>query len=81
MESIFDTAKRQIERGAGVNQKQETLRLLDGRDLNGYNWRYYEKGAHVFSKPENGKFAVIKAKQEDLTNGNIEYFTKHGISR
>lgn len=71
-----------------MNIKQQTRELLTGRDLNGFSWCYCENGLHTFSKqiedynsPYYGKYITLRAEQEDLTNGNLEYFTKNGITR
>lgn len=63
------------------NIKQETRSILAGRNLSGYNWCYFENGRHTFSRKEENGYSVIIAKPEDLTNGNLEYFILHGISR
>jgi len=61
--------------------KADVSSLLSTKNLNDFTWGYCDKGLHVFSKRSNKGYEVIKAKDEDLTNGNIEYFTQHGISR
>ena len=50
-------------------------------NLNGYNWCYFEKGLHTFSRKAKTGYEVIKAKADDLTNGDIEYMIEHNLSR
>lgn len=55
-----------------------------GMEINGYRWAFYDskKDLHSFTKQiEPGKWAELKAKPEDFTNGNIQYFAENGISR
>lgn len=68
--------------------KAETRAILKGKDLKGYTWAYFDKGHHVFTRriddyksPLYGKYEILKALDEDLTNGNIEYFCENGWNR
>jgi hypothetical protein len=47
---------------------------------NGYTWSYSYKGIHTFTKKENGKFAIIQCEEKQLTNGDIEFMTEHGLT-
>lgn len=56
--------------------------------INGFNYCYTEQGLHVFSRriedyksPLYGSYEVLKATDEDLTNGNLDYFLENGWSR
>jgi hypothetical protein len=49
-------------------------------NYNGYTWTGFWNKKHHFSKPEGKGFACIKATEEDLENGNIEFFAEHNLS-
>lgn len=63
------------------NIKQQTRQAIAGLNLNGYNWCYFEKGLHTFSRKAKTGYEVIKAKADDLTNGNLEFMIEHNLSR
>lgn len=53
-------------------------------DYDGYKWGFFEGIHHTFSRQSKGSaygFEVIKATEDDLHNGNIEYFVANGMSR
>jgi len=61
-----------------------TKQELQAINCNGFKWIYNEDGAHFFSKCLNERtqdsFALIRCLPEDMTNGNFEYFCKHGLT-
>lgn len=61
--------------------KRDTLNLLRGKKLNGYEWIYFEDGLHFFSKKLETGYSSIACNQEDLNNGNIEYMAEKGLTR
>jgi len=66
--------------GVGDKMKHPKSYYKNLPDYNGYKWIGFEKGKHIFSKKESKGYATIKATEEDLTNGNIEFMTEHGLS-
>jgi len=46
----------------------------------GYKWFGFEKGKHLFQQKANKGYYSIKASEEDLENGNIEFMAEHGLS-
>ena len=61
--------------------KLQIAAAIAGLNLNGYNWCYFEKGLHTFSRKAKTGYEVIKAKADDLTNGNLEFMIEHNLSR
>lgn len=63
--------------------QQELSIKLEYKDfeMNGWKWYDFKNGKHLFSKKEDNKYYGIKALPIDMTNGNIEFFTEHGLGR
>jgi hypothetical protein len=60
--------------------------LHETKELNGFKWFGYcenSKGEylHHFQKQDGKKWLEIKASEEDLENGNIEFMTLHHLSK
>jgi len=56
------------------------MEIYKGLIINGYSWLFKDKEIHTFSKPSGKGYNVIECKTEQLTNGDIQFMTKHNIS-
>jgi hypothetical protein len=60
--------------------------LHQTKELNGFKWFGYcenSKGEylHHFQKQEGKKWIEIKATEEDIENGNLEFMAKNNLSK
>lgn len=70
------------------NKKEYYKELHNKMDLNGFKWYAGVKDSkgkyfHYFNKQEEGQYEwlKIKATDEDIENGNLEFMTKHNLTR
>lgn len=51
-------------------------------NYSGFIWSYFDsyKDVHVFSRKEEKGWSVIQCKEEMLTNGDMEYMAKNGLT-
>lgn len=48
---------------------------------NGFKWYCFEEGVHYFSKRlDNGLYAEICCKEEQLTNGSFQYIAAENLT-
>lgn len=48
---------------------------------NGYQWFGLIDGLHHFSKEiESGKWAELRCREEQITNGDLEFMAEHGLT-
>jgi hypothetical protein len=55
-----------------------------GKIVNGYQCYFASKrgkGRYEFSKKEGDKWSRITLRTEDLSNGNLEIMTQHGLTQ
>ncbi len=54
----------------------------DYKDLtfNGYVWRGFVDGFHMFTKQINGKWALIECVTDQIKNGDLEFMSTHGLT-
>jgi hypothetical protein len=64
----------------GVTMAHPKSYYQDLPSYNGYKWIGFDKGKHLFQKKEGKGYSVIEALESDLTNGNIEFMTEHGLT-
>jgi hypothetical protein len=77
----FDPDMIKIKFAKGGQMKHPKSYYKNLPTYNGYKWFGYENGKHLFSKKEGNGYSTIKAKEEDLNNGNIEFMTQYGWSQ
>jgi hypothetical protein len=70
----------EMAKGGGVKMKNEKSYYQELPSYSGYKWTGFDKGKHIFQKKEQKGYSVIEALESDLTNGNIEFMAKHGLS-
>lgn len=57
--------------------------IYQSLNFDGYTWGCFEGKHHIFQRRlcNGGSYEVIRALEDDLHNGNMEYFVKNGLSR
>ncbi len=75
-----DVIKKERERKAKKKMLHVKSHYQNLPSYNGYKWFGFENGKHLFKKKEAKGYSEIKASETDLTNGNIEFMTEHGLS-
>lgn len=51
-----------------------------GMNFSGFEWAYFDKGIHTFSKKIASGYVKIECSEEQLTNGDIEFMAESNIT-